>query len=292
MDDTQLNPRLPASAAAMLAIAAWMAIAAYAQDAGPREGQSAEKEGHAGQRVKKVGKDSYKIGKVTIDSRRREIRIPAVVNMNDGLIEVFLSTPVGKLHESLLVSEFDPLDLHLALLLLGADSGRNPSVPAGEDPKADERSGPPPGMLPGTPVVEKDAVVRPGTIVQVRVEWKKGEEKVSLPAEELVRDRVRKTSMKTSGWVFLGSKTDSLDGKDAVYAARLYGSVITTFHDPLAVLDNPEPTSLDDTLFIVNEKTAPSKGTEVEVVITVQPEKNDAGKNETGGGEEGREEKK
>jgi hypothetical protein len=105
--------------------------------------------------------------------------------------------------------------------------------------------------------------------VVVWVEWKDREGRtVRHRAEELVLNVKTKKSMEQTGWVFVGSRfvPDETSGKE-VYAAALTGAVITTYHDPTTVLDNPAPTGEDDTLFAANQAILPPAGTPVQVVV-------------------------
>jgi len=112
-----------------------------------------------------------------------------------------------------------------------------------------------------------------GPTVVVWVEWKDGEGRtVRRRAEELVLNVKTKKTMDRTGWVFVGSRfvRDEASGKE-VYAAALTGAVITTYHDPTTVLDNPSPTGEDDTLFAANQAALPPVGTPVQVIV--EPEK-------------------
>jgi hypothetical protein len=69
--------------------------------------------------------------------------------------------------------------------------------------------------------------------------------------------------MEHTGWVFSGSKI--LD--DGRFAAQVTRTLITTYHDPYTILDNPLPTGADDTLYYVHTEVTPSVGTTVTLVM-------------------------
>ena len=68
--------------------------------------------------VVKLDENRYLIGKVTLDKRTREIRIPARINMDKGLLEFLLVLDKGKVHESLLITDASPIHLNIAFMLL------------------------------------------------------------------------------------------------------------------------------------------------------------------------------
>ena len=193
-----------------------------------------------GAKVASLPDGRYQIGNVIIDAKRRSIELQGRVNMQAGLVELFACTPTGKTHESVVVLDVQPLHLQLALLALGLNPGRNPGVPkeAGDDRK-------------------------PGDIVEIHVSWKAGDKKREVRAEETIYDKPQGRTMAKTDWVFLGSQA-----WDGAFAADEGGSLITTYHDPLAIIENPLDTVNDDTLYFANTSVVPPVGTKVTVTIS------------------------
>lgn len=187
--------------------------------------------------IAKVGDHTYKLGSLTIDSELREITIPGKVNMHKGMIELLACGPGGKTHESVLVLDVAPYHLQVALLLLGL-------------------------QYVGGLAYQGDPHTPRGDSVEVWVKWKNGDRDTSVRGEDLVWDIPRNRHMEHTPWVFVGSIMS--DGK---FMADVEKSLITTYHDPLTILDNPLTTGGDDTLYRVNEDLVPAKGTPVEVRI-------------------------
>ena len=79
-------------------------------------------------KVKRIQKDVYRVGEVTVDAKLRVAAFPAKVNQVIGLIEYAIVTEQGKTHESFLSTKIKPGDLYVALLLLGASPKNNISV--------------------------------------------------------------------------------------------------------------------------------------------------------------------
>jgi hypothetical protein len=63
-------------------------------------------------------------------------------------------------------------------------------------------------------------------------------------------------------WIFSGSRV--ING---TYMADMEGSIITTYHDPFTILDNPLPGGGNDELYVVNHDLVPPKGTQIELII-------------------------
>jgi len=69
--------------------------------------------------VRNLGAGRFAIGQVSIDAKARTASLPAILQMRSGQIEYALVHSLGKVHESLFVTEVKPEHLHIAALLLG-----------------------------------------------------------------------------------------------------------------------------------------------------------------------------
>ena len=187
----------------------------------------------------KISDGVYKLGKVDLDLNKKTVTIYGKSNMSYGLIELLACTKIGKTHESALVMDVQPIHLQTALILLGLNYGGNLRYQG--DPRTPQ-----------------------GDRVRIWVEWEKDGQSERHRAEELVYNRATQTPMKRTDWVFSGSRTNS----NGVFMAQAVGTLITTFHDPDSIIDNPLPGGSDDTVYIVNTKVAPPKGTPVKMIIT------------------------
>src|SRR3989304_3875348 len=77
-------------------------------------------------RVSKIREGVYSVGKVEVYKDKGFIKVPGKVNQRGGLIELLAASPIGKLHESVLVIEAEPLDIQVGLILIGL-RGADPS---------------------------------------------------------------------------------------------------------------------------------------------------------------------
>jgi len=185
--------------------------------------------------IERLGPGRFRVGNILLDTDKTSptLRLPAQVNMQQGMIELLACSSGGKLHESLFLADAEPYHLHLALLLMNLK------------PKGGVRH-------------QGDTIVPQGDQVVIYVE-KDGRRRV----EDYVWDRPRNAPMERTGWVFAGSRM--IEG--AGYGADLTRTLIATYRDPYAVLDNPLPTGADDTVYEVNHRVTPAVGTTVTLVI-------------------------
>jgi hypothetical protein len=207
-------------------------------------------------RIGKVGEDLYQIGTVVVNARERTIRCPGEVNMDEGgPIELLACTEKGKVHESVFILHIVPMDLQIALLLLNMEQGRNPAAKYWED--------------------DPDGTRPPGDAAAISVEWRpeglaEGDPPSKAPAERFLYNVQTDTPLAEADWVFTGSKL-----YDGQLAADLDGTIVTTFHDPVAILELNHETVNDDIYYVVNRKVCPKAGTKVELVVrpVAKPEK-------------------
>lgn len=227
--------------------------------------------------LKKLGPDQYQLGNLRIDAAKRQVICPGRINMDEGPLELLACTSYGKLHESLLELKTKPVHLHVALLLLNLDPGRNPGV----------------NYPPGAPQLKH----KPGDRVLLFVRWKEkaaGNDTLvtkTVRAEELLLNVKTGKVMRPTSWVFQGScmvesriivppkegearPDDKPNFKTMlVYGAGVDGSIITTYHDPIAVIENPLDTVNDDIYYVPYRKALPRVGTPMELVIVAVPKK-------------------
>lgn len=185
----------------------------------------------------KIGEDQYRIGKAVVDRKKEEITLEGKVNMQEGLVELLACTPTGKLHESVLVLDVEPIHLQTCLLLLGMEYGRNLKYQGD----------------PTTPL---------GDPVEIWVEWKVEDTEYKHRGEDLVLDVKNNKTMEQTNWVFSGSRI--INGR---FVAQDDGSLVTTYHDPNTIIDNPLATGADDETYNANPVVVPPKDTPVKVTI-------------------------
>ena len=197
---------------------------------------------------------------IRYDLEAKRVTMDGTVALTNGAVELLACVRGTKDYESVLALACQPYDLHLGLLAIGLEPGRPVSGPV---------------ELYHARTREETGQAPRGPTVVVWVEWKDREGRtVRHRAEELVLNVKTKKAMEPRGWTFVGSRfvADEASGKE-VYAAALTGAVITTYHDPTTVLDNPSSTGEDDTLFVANQAVLPPAGTPVQVIVEPEEKK-------------------
>lgn len=176
------------------------------------------------------------LGTVQLDPVARCVMATGYINQVEGAIELLACGPGGKVHESVLVLQVNPLDLQTALLLLGLKSG---------PPMPELGVGPPQGDR-----------------VRVWVQWRAQQGAVVLPLERLAYEWRRKRPLRTDGWVFTGSVVEN--GK---FKAMAEESLIASYWDPWAILNVQSPLGADDDALSVHRAEVPPLHTPVTVVV-------------------------
>ncbi len=214
-------------------------LVAFAATASHPQAEKSASPGDTLPSITKLGDNVFGIGNLVVDGNARKVSLPGWVNMREGVVELFACAPHGKTHESVLVLDVEPYHFQVALLLIGLEAK------GGLEFQGDPRS-------------------PQGDPVDIFVEWvdpDNGERKSSR-AEDLIYNVKDNEPMTHTHWVFAGSRI-----RDGVFAAQVDGSLVTTYHDPNTIIDNPLPTGGDDTYYEANRLILPPVGTTVQVTI-------------------------
>ncbi len=191
------------------------------------------------QPIVQISSGVYRVGEVIVDKNERKIVIEGEVNLASGLIEYLLATRGYKDHETVLVTDAEPIHLQIALILLGLEYGQNIEY-------------------------EGEGEVPAGDPLEIWVEWNDGEKVRRVKGEDLVYDLIAEGVMEHTNWVFLGSQI--ING---VFMAELEGALISTYYAPNAIIDNPLPAGADDVNYSANSDMVPER--ETKVLVTIKP---------------------
>jgi hypothetical protein len=209
---------------------------------------------------KEVAPGVFEIGAVRLDKNTGTVTFPAKLNMDDGLVEYLMVTPQGPVHESVLVSEVQPQDVHMAMLLLGAKGMAQP-----KDGKAPERIDA--EYLAKAPKLTGDAIL-------LSAKWKDndGAEHAIPPERWLIRKiftpkKPTKTVTAEDGpWLYTGSYF-----YEDRFVAQADGTFISLVTFPNALINNPRTGSNDDHIWFIKKEAVPPVGTAIEFTIKLQP---------------------
>lgn len=187
--------------------------------------------------IKQLNETQYQLDNIIIDIDKRIITLPAEVNMQDGLVEVFLCARGGKIHESVLVSNVIPYYMKVALLLIGLKDGNDPMYTNEKSP------------VKGDPVT-------------IWISWQSEGKEKKYRAESLIWNITDNATMEQTDWIFTGSRMEQ-----GQFMADDVKSLITTYNDPSTIIDNPLVTGVNDEVYRANKNLLPPKGTAVTVII-------------------------
>lgn len=186
--------------------------------------------------VRALGNGLFEIGQVTINKNERWVAFRAAVNLRDQTVEYAVVHQSGKTHESIFSTSARPLDIHLAMLLLGAKPVMTNSF--GNDGKAPPR----------------------GERVAIEVNWTNAGMVVRCAMEDLVLNRDTKQAMPRGEWIYNGSNFS-----EGAFTAQRDGSIISIHIDPDALMNNPRPGRENDDLHTPHTAKLPSLGTAAEI---------------------------
>lgn len=209
----------------------------------PKPAQAADPVAEA---IKTINKEDNGI---TINAEEAYVDVAATVCLRSGdFLEMFACTKDTREHESILVINAAPSQMHLGLLLLGLEPGKPLSYDRAFDPpKLINAKGPEVGVF---IVVKLDDTER------------------ETPANRWVQDNKTQEIMESNTWLFAGSQFAEFQDKP-VYQADLNGSAISlvNFGDDLLTLPNKmtDANQSHGKVWAPRTKAIPKVGTKVTI---------------------------
>jgi hypothetical protein len=192
--------------------------------------------------LQKIDEGIFQIGGVLLNKNERTISFPATINMTNGPVEYLLVTSVGKLHESVLKSEVEPMHIQVAALLLGAK-----------------------GAQTNLTVQQFDSKEIPGERIRLWISSKAGGNVKKIPAEDLVFNTQSNRPMSRGAWVYNGSQIHN-----GTFIAQRDGLLVSIISDPLALINNPRVGRQNDEIWFVNSNSVPPLNTPVQFTIQLE----------------------
>ncbi len=200
--------------------------------------------------VREVSPGIYQVGKVRLDQKALSIAFPGKLNMKRGLLEYLLVNPKGSAHESLLVTDVEANDIHVAMLLLGAKGG---AITAEA----------PPAQLDAH--YFRTAPKLTGDTVFITVKWKEKDVEKTVPIEGWLVNAARKP-VEHGAWIYNGSML--YEGR---FLAQAEGNLVALVTSPTALINNPRKGNDNDQMWNVNEEATPGESTPVEIIFKLVP---------------------
>lgn len=202
--------------------------------------------------VVKLDENRFQLGEVVLNKRTREVRFPAKVNMNEGLIEYIVVLPKGKLHEALIETNTSPTHLNLALTLLRYAPSKElfPTV---------NEQGLPFGLPPLVPEAVKNSAR-----INIEAEWTDKENKTHrVPINGWLKNPNTEAVLNPGPWLYTAS-----DFSEGQYIPEITGDILAIMVDPYAVINYPGSDNPDQAGWHAFTENIPPIGTPISIVIT------------------------
>lgn len=194
------------------------------------------------QNIEALGDERYRIGSIVIDKASGTFEVPGrMLNVDETLEYLAVSTNGIKGYESLLELDASPTEFNLACILIGLD-----------DENAVE------------PRYQFDENEIRGMGVSITLQWQEGEDTVTLPIERALRtgDKV----FDNPDWIYIGSFID----ESGTFTAETDGSLIGFVHDPVAIIDHRTGIGIGDYGLVTGNAAAlPPEGSPVRMRIAI-----------------------
>ena len=221
--------------------------------------------------IKQINENEFQIGKVHLNKAKREVSFGAGVNMTEGLIEYLLvTTKSNKVHEALFLTDISPLNLNIAMKLLGIKESKELFE------IMDEVNWKPTGKFPEISPEDHAA-----SLVDIIIEWGEGEKKKRLPVHALIHhiDWPEETEtpqpnqefetkelplsvMEKGPWLTTGSYIH--EGR---FKADVGGIILGIYTAEQAIVNFPGKDRESGDVWIPNIKVTPPVGTVVKIII-------------------------
>jgi hypothetical protein len=168
--------------------------------------------------IERTGPNTYRIGRLTIDTAKREVVVPGTMN-DVSILEFVANTRNGvKAYESAMTIDIDAVTFNAALLLIGLDPARARVPEYHFDPKSPE-----------------------GDPVEMFVEWDADDAMKRVRVEDLLYDERTKTTLPTGPWTYTGSTFITLGDGRREFMSDMDGVLIGFVHSPAPLIENPRP---------------------------------------------------
>ncbi len=224
----------------ILSLTIGLLLAALTRSAEPPALPSAKELQNSPNLIQSKGLGKFQIGKVSFDSRLRKVSFPAQVNLRDALIEYAVVGKIGKRHESLLMTEADPLHIHLAMLLLGTKTPPRKSK-------------------------NKDNPMPPGQAIDILISWQQNGKEQTRRLEDWIIVGENKLPAGRGKWIYNGARIEN-----GQFTASADQSIVALILDVHALVNNPRTGNENDEIWFPNETQIPALGAKVEVTFQLE----------------------
>ncbi|MGD7654705.1 MAG: YdjY domain-containing protein [Verrucomicrobiales bacterium] len=200
--------------------------------------------------IEKIDENRYRVGDVIVNQKTREIAVPCLVNMDEGLLEFLLVHENGKVHESLFVTSVSPTNINLAFTLLGYKPSRHLYPIPDENYRVTD----------SFPDVPED--VKAAARIAIDVEWIDNGKTKRNPVNDWIQHTRIEKPMAPGPWIYGGS--EFYNGK---YSPEMSGDIVAIFLALSAPVNYPGKDNRDDTVWVCFADRIPPTGTKATVIF-------------------------
>lgn len=204
-------------------------------------------------RIKKVGPNEYELGPIKINSETREVRVPTLVNMTEGILEYALVHEHGKTHESLLRTTASPTELNVALLLSHYEPHLKDAAKFLSEPSEQVKN------RMAEPIKHEGA-----NRMRLTLEWKDASGRTqTAPISAWIRDKQAGKAATQAEWIYTGSFISQ-----SGFAAEHDGSHIAIYFDLISLVNFPDKNNASDENWFVETSAVAPVDTPVTLVFS------------------------
>ena len=143
--------------------------------------------------IKQLNANEYQIGKVSLNKKTREITFGAGVNLVDRPLEYLLVNTKGKVHEALFLTDISPLNLNIAMKLIGYKGSKELFEIVDED------------YLPTGKFHEVPDEIKKAARLDILVQWEADGKTNTVPINDLIIHSTTTKPMAPGPWLYHGS---------------------------------------------------------------------------------------
>ncbi|MDA7518442.1 YdjY domain-containing protein [Akkermansiaceae bacterium] len=200
--------------------------------------------------IKQLSENEYQIGKVTLNKKTREITFGAGVNLVDRPLEYLLVNTKGKVHEALFLTDISPLNLNIAMKLIGFKESKELFEIVNEEYR-------PTGKFP-----EVSDEVKKASRVDILVQWDADGKSKTVPINDLIIHSITTQQMAPGPWLYTGSYMH--EGK---FKAEISGDLFAIYPRQPPLVSYPGKDNLNDDIWFTHPKRMPDEGTVVKIIL-------------------------
>lgn len=200
--------------------------------------------------IKKLNENEFQIGKVKLNQKTREITFGAGVNIVDRPLEYLLVNGKGKVHEALCITDVSPLQLNIAMKLLGFKESKELFEIVDENYR-------PTGKFFNVP-----ADIKKAARLDIFLEWQQDKKTLRKPINELIYNPVTEKTMKPGPWLYTGSYMH-----EGQFKAEVAGDLFAIHPRQPPLVSYPGNDHGGENAWLTDPKKVPEEGTVVKFIL-------------------------